>query len=29
VADGAIEQLLEQYGLTPEGIFGKKDWSAR
>jgi hypothetical protein len=24
VADGAIEQLLEQYGLTPEGIFGKE-----
>lgn len=24
VADGAIEQLLKQYGLTPEGIFGKE-----
>lgn len=23
-ADGAIEQLLKQYGLTPEGIFGKE-----
>lgn len=24
MADGAIEQLLKQYGLTPEGIFGKE-----
>lgn len=24
VADGAIEQLIKQYGLSPEGVFGKE-----
>jgi len=28
VADVAIERLLKQYGLTPEGIFGKEGAAA-